>query len=561
MTHGSTPQLGFSAGGDYVAAAERIAPFCISSRRLSTGSKRKARFANALIVLGGLSDLQIPTVEPIAEIELEMPPAGGPTFGVSIKFAGEPPVLYTTASEWSRWNRDWVWWHVPDAAALTMLIALSVMVGMMWKARGRGRMKGRAYCARCNHELVAPQIEIAQSDRAEWSDLNARCPECGSRQPPEIAGAYARRVKWKLLAWATVFGLSGTMFAMTLVGRDRARQSGRQLAAWPAAALKSVWEEWPLYRATPVEALRRTVVWRVPLDGSEPVRLLVGGTSFTEPFISENGRVVALPLKHATGITFLDQRTGHVRDVVFPTARRMYPMVAGFGPEARSVLVAMEATEPTRIEFWHVETESGHIARVGLIDIPNGELPIMQFIPPVAVENEHGVRWAFAGATNRTEGFYRAFAFVGGPDGWKQYEMDYDTPLASARLSPDLSGVRLQWDPAENRLDPSRKFWNFEAGVVEWRASEVPAPRVVVDRATTKAGVGLNARVLSATSDDPIAILDGSAGLGSNWRASLDGRFVAGVVSQFSPSWMQRWTAKWLPVRTARLVVWRIPMR
>jgi len=499
---------------------------------------------------------------PIASIELELPPGGATPVGATTQFAGDPTVLYVTTSEWSNWNRDWLRWHAPDFAAVMLLAVLVVGIRTVWRARRRGKVNGRVYCTRCCHELVAPQIEFAGNGKARWSGSDARCPECGTRQAPEVAGAAERRIKWTLRACAIVGAGAVVGLVATLETRDAARQSWRQLAAWPMDRLAIVWAEWPLYRALSIEELRRTAVWRIPLDGTKPSRLLEGGTSFVEPFVSDNGRVVALPDKHSNAIRYLDQRTGRLHNVEIPSPRRMSVMIAGFGPDGVSVLVAAVGVEPTRIEFWRVETDSERVERVGLIDVPNGELPIMQFIPPVAVEDESGVRWGFAGATNKSDDLYRVFAFVGGPTGWEKYELDYSTPLTVGRIAPDLSGVRLDWWPAENGVNTSKKFWSFESGDVVPRVMEVPLPtsRLKLDLGPSSRPLGTSdAIVIDAESDRSLATLGLSAGLRPDWSTPPDGRIVAGVVSRFTPNWPQRLVTNWPEDQSAQLRVWKIP--
>lgn len=507
---------------------------------------------------------QIAISEPIASIELELPPGAGAPFGVTTQFAGDPTVLYATTSEWSNWNRDWLWWHAPDFAALVLLVVTVVGVRTMWRARRRGRVKGRVYCALCFHELVAPQIEAGANGKVRWGGSESRCPECGTTLLPEVAGASARRANWTLGACVIVGASAAFVLVAKLEARDAARQSWRPLAAWPMDRLSIVWAEWPLYRAQSIEELRRTAVWRIPLDGGKPTRMLVGGTSFVEPLVSPNGRVVALPDKHSNAIRYLDQRTGRRHDVEIPSPRRMYPTIAGFGPEGASVLVAAVAKEPTRIEFWRVETETEKVERVGLIDVPNGELPIMQFIPPVAVEDESGVRWGFAGATNKSDDVYRVFAFAGGPTGWKKYERDHTEPLSMSRIAPDLSGVRLRWWPTQSGVDASREFWNFESGAIEPRLIEVPVPsarRSIGFASANGSKRPTEAFVMDAESGRVLATLREGAGLNSNWRVSPDGRFVAGVVARSSPNWVQRWLPQWPEDQSERLLVWEIPER
>lgn len=492
-------------------------------------------------------------LQPFATLPLETDP-GGSSLAPRLRVTGD--AVYVVKSTRAGWSWDAIKWHAPDVAALALVLAAVFFMRIAWKARRRGRKSGVVYCAWCNHELVPPQIHI-EAGVARWADPEGRCPECGKSRPPEFAGDYARRAKWKALACACTIALSAVLLFATLKGKEEAARSVNSLSAWPLWQLPHVLEDWPFFRSTPSETLRRTAIWRVPTDprAGTPIRVLAGAAS-GGAFASPDGRLIALVTGPGEIEAFDATTQEHLRfRVAADPASGTF--VSGFGKSA--VFVCIVGHDPNvRVEFLHINVPSGKSDRIGFFEVPNSELLVSSFLFPAAAETADGPRWAFVGTTYRSDAKYRVFAFIGGPEGWKRIDIDRDSPLTPAHIAPDISGVLLEWDPTDiHGRSSSTGVWDFEMNQIEARAAMSP-PGGAVLRFEQDSIVRSVWRVIDEHSGKQVAELNGPVVANGGWFASPDGTFVANWEWIERPSWVANILPRWPPIRSGELKIWKL---
>lgn len=379
-----------------------------------------------------------PTLEPVAKIPL-VTTHDGAVYTPALSFAPDGAVLYVRQPV----HRIEVWdvlrWRAPDVAAPLLVV---VLVWMVWAVRGiasRPRERGRVYCRRCNHELIAPAVVVARG-RAQWGEAGARCGECGRGGPrPPVVGRPRRSRLWPVLLGGVV--ATAALGGALVWSLEPLGTAGR---TWPVAGLEGV--GWTIQRATSRrELVHRITRWEVPSGrgmgslGEFRVRGMFNAA------LSPDGRmfaVVGLDLdRGGAALRLIDAESGVGRDLRLGEMGDETTLV-GFSDDSRMVYIQRYIYSPPGFEsaLEAVEVQTMGSTEVARVPVPQDGRGHFAFL---AGGPSDQMRWAAVRIPPAASGAGAEIIWSDGGPAKNLAAPITSTQWWKARLSADLRAVEV----------------------------------------------------------------------------------------------------------------------
>jgi hypothetical protein len=505
----------------------------------------------------------IPTLDPIASLEIQVSPTGS-VHRPYLQFAGDS--LFVVSREWNQWTSAWLLYHAPTVIAVVGGLCTLILVRSLIRNRAAGRVVGRVYCRRCRHELVEPQIRITQSGQPFWVDVASRCPECGRRE---------RLRKWPR-AWRR-FAPALSLFALVLIAvtwgfRATTMKPDPKMAwanglAWPSPELAVAAPRWSILTRVRENDLVRTTARRVSLMTGEVDHLFQAGQAASQAIASESGRVVALAAgSPPRSVRYLDRTTGVLRTISIAEHDDDFCQVIGYSRDERTIYAQRFVSRAPpksqfrpRNEILAIEVETGRVTSIARSEFDRKDIDIGGWTMAKAVEDEQGLRWFFALHELNRGGPQRMMGVVGTPEGESRYWVS-PAPMVLGQWEGDSESVPL------DRSDPARimnrKRWMFKDGTIVTEPARGANPsggdRIVISPGSL-APNSKDAGVSDIDATTPFAALRVN-GEASTWWVSPDGRYAVATVIKTKPSWIRGFLKTWPPNRTATLTVWDLKL-
>ena len=139
-------------------------------------------------------------IKPIAEIPIPLNDDGS-VGGPALHFAPDSSVLYVRQPIRPFDLGEFIQWHAPDVAGVSLVIAILIIVITLRRVLLTPRERGKLYCRACNYQITPP-LALRKNARTIVVGEGARCPECGTelaKRKPVVGGRRFFRL-WP--AWA-----------------------------------------------------------------------------------------------------------------------------------------------------------------------------------------------------------------------------------------------------------------------------------------------------------------------------------------------------------------------
>ncbi|MBY0113113.1 MAG: hypothetical protein K2Y21_09840 [Phycisphaerales bacterium] len=504
-------------------------------------------------------ELGIPTLEPIATVDVQVSPDGS-VQRPYLQFAGDG--LIVVSREWNQWTSAWLLYHAPTAIVTTGVICTILLLRSINRNRSAGRLVGRVYCRRCRHELVEPQIRLAASGQPAWADVEACCPECGRREALRRWPRAFRRFAPAITVFAMALALIVLGFRATTM-KPNPKMAWADGLPWPSPKMAVVAPRWAVLTRVRENDLARTTALRVSLTTGEIEHLLQGGQSASQAIASQNGRVVALASgSPPRSVRYIDRTSRILRTVPIGEFDDDFCQVIGYSRDEQTIYAQrfLSRTAPKsplrpRNEILAVEVKTGRVTSVARSEFDRKDIDIVGWTTAKAIEDDQGLRWFFVLHELNRGGPQRMLGVLGTPQGESRYWVS-PAPMGLGQWDGDPDSMPLELaDPARIM---KRKRWMFKDGTIVTGPPRGASPsggdRIVISPGSITPNSS-DAGVSDIDATTPFAALR-VPGQPTWWWVSPDGRYVAATVTTSEPSWIRSVIKTWPPTRNATLAVW-----
>jgi len=473
-----------------------------------------------------------PTLEPIAKLPL----AGsldGSIYSPVLTFAPDRPELYIRQPVIPVTTRDLLRRHAPDVAAPLLLVTLVWLFWIIRRTAQRPRDRGRLYCRRCNHELIAPAAIIDQRGRARWGDADAKCGECGrgGGRPPVIGRRRRQRLLPVLAAGLTlIVALAAALF-----------WSLEPLSAfggttWPRAGLDAV--GWKVQRRIPERypLPHRITRWEIPSGRSLGTLGEFNVRGMRNAMLSPDGKLFAMTIEpgssgHWVARMLIDPPSYKARTQSMYTPQWSDADLVGFSADSTTVYLQCQRSFPSGFETALMAIDVASLEYHEIVRLPGAysqgpagpQFPFRRFM--VGGEGDHA-RWAAATITHSAT-----------PPG-VDVEMTWSDGDTQHTLAAAISGPAW-WEP---RLVPGGRAIDFPVGgagaiaridLSTGAVTSIPAPPApsLLESPDSRIDVrwaAPNIEVIDVRSGRPLATLDAAGRMACHGAAISAGcRYVA----------------------------------
>ncbi len=260
-------------------------------------------------------------IKPIAEIPVPLNDDGS-VGGPALHFAADSSVLYVRQPIRPFEIGEFIQWHAPDVAGVTLAIAILTIVLTLRRVLRTPRERGKLYCRTCNYQITPP-LALRKNARTIVVGEGARCPECGTdlaRRKLVVGGRTIFRL-WP--AWAVaVPAMLPCLLAMVLTLQWYSPPRG---TPWPVRGAERVLGGWTLQKL-PRDGWRPTTDqisrWKLPearrIGGDWSAETLGFNNAILTPDGSRFVFVIDPYHNWSPKLLTIDTRTGDRREMAIP---------------------------------------------------------------------------------------------------------------------------------------------------------------------------------------------------------------------------------------------------